>query len=488
MKMPWTATSVALLLPMFTPLIVAQLKRLEPQTNTFNSTFSLTEEQIASLNLSDVAANNINIAVRFEQTNWATGSVLSDPFYTDLPEETRNASAGSVLKVEEFTETSAYTIAPSLALSRIVYQWKTLNGTLVPVSAFILWPYLPRGGGSAAPLVSWGHGTSGIVAECAPSHIRNLWFHFSGPYVLALAGYAVVATDYAGLGVSHYPDGVPIAHQYVSSPAAGNDLLYAAQAAQAAFPDKVSDEFVVMGHSQGGGAAWAAAQQQVELKIPGYVGAIAGSPVTDAVEMAKVIPGASISLLQVAISIVTLFPDLPLSEILTDAGIAALNLLKEVQGCNSVFSTLLASLLTSETPPLLVKEEFLQSYWAQSWSNFSSAGRKEYEGPLLVLQGTRDNVTPDVAVSLAVNRTCEEQPGQHLEYVIANGVDHVPIMYATQQIWLDWLDARFAAKNTSCSRKCSFRTIGSNAPRPVDQYQGDINYFLGIAMDAYQRA
>lgn len=468
--------------------VSGQQQFLHPQTNTFNSSFTLSDSQIASLNLSDAVANNINIAVRFEQTNWATGSVLSDPFYTDLPSNASKAPAGSLLKLEAFTDTSTYTIAPTLALSRILYQSKTLNGSLVPVSAYILWPYLPHGGGSAAPLVAWGHGTSGIVPECAPSHVRNLWYQFSGPYALALAGYAVVASDYAGLGVPRYPDGTLISHQYVASPAAGNDLLYAAQAAKAAFPHKLSKNFVVMGHSQGGGAAWAAAQQQVREKVPGYIGAIAASPATDALEISKSIPGASLGLLQVARSMTNIFPGLSLSSILTKTGIAAIKLLEDTNGCSSMFSVLIQGLLSSPSPPALVKEEFLQSGYAEAWSKLNSVGGKKIQGPLLILHGTDDPNIPEQMVSVAVKRTCEKCPKEHIEYVRANAVGHVPIMYATQQIWLDWLEARFREKSASRSKMCTIRTIGSKAPRPLDQYQGDLNYFLEAALDGYQVA
>lgn len=135
--------SSTLLLPLGSLASIASGKLLKPQTNTFSSNFTLTDEQIAPLNLSSSAANNINVAAQFERSNWATGSVFGDPFYTHLPPNATSAGAGSVLKVQEFTNTSTYTLAPTLALSRIVYQSKTLSGTLVPVSAYILWPYMP---------------------------------------------------------------------------------------------------------------------------------------------------------------------------------------------------------------------------------------------------------------------------------------------------------------------------------------------------------
>lgn len=474
------------------------LPAYQPQTDTFNSDFALSKEQIASLNLSDVAANNINVATRFEQTNWATGSVLQDSFYTDLPANASSAPAGGVLKVEASTDVGNYTIAPTLALSRIVYQSKTLNGSLVPVSAYILWPFLNHGEAKKTPLVSWAHGTSGLSAECAPSHIRNLWYQFSGPYQLALAGYAVVASDYAGLGVATDAAGKPIVHQYLASPAAGNDVLYAAQAAHAAFPGELTREFVVVGHSQGGGAAWAAAEQQLKLKVPGYLGTVAVSPVTNAVEQGKLTQQADIGMTQIANSIRSIFPEVEMSDMLTAEGLALVNLVKEVQGCNSMFSTLLGAVFTANPTIAFAREDFLNSSVADEWANLTSAGGKDFAGPLLVLHGTADTSVLEQLTSAYVNATCAQFGGRGLHYVVVEGVGHVPTMYATQQLWLSWIGDRFHEKGRKKGThgysghkagKCTMKRIGGRTPRPLESYNTEnLNYFLEVATSPYQVA
>ncbi|POR38097.1 Secretory lipase [Tolypocladium paradoxum] len=457
---------------------------LAPQPNTFNSTFTLTPAQIAAANLSATAASNVNVAARFERSNWAAGSVGDDPFYVSLPANASSAAPGTVLKVEAWTNTSRYTVAPTLPLSRIVYQSLTLNGTRVPVSAYVLWPYRPRRRGTA-PLVSWGHGTSGVYAECAPSHTRNLLYQFSAPYALALAGYAVVGTDFAGLG-------------YLASPAAGNDLLYAAQAAQAAFPDRLSRDFVVMGHSQGGGAAWAAAQQQLTARVPGYLGAIAGAPVTNAVALGAAL-GNSFGLLQMAQALVSVFGALSLSDMLTPAGVAAVNLLDEIQGCNSVFNTLLQGLLAADPTRALTRDEFVASPYAQLFENLTVAGGRDFAGPMLVLQGTADQNIPEPLTTEYVNKTCAAFPHREIRYVKASAVGHVPVLYATQQIWMDWLDERFAAGSGHGKHKdpnardghrgaCTVHEIGGDAPQPLEHYQGDLKYVLEFSLDTYQVA
>lgn len=135
----------------------------------------------------------------FELTYRAHPSVSQDPFY-EIPENVSDTVPGNLLKVERETNTSLYTLAPNLSMSRFVS--KTSNGTIVFVSAYILWPYVARDCGDGLPMVVWAHGTSGTNDECAPSNMQNLWHHFQAPYQLALLGYVVVATDYAGLGIA----------------------------------------------------------------------------------------------------------------------------------------------------------------------------------------------------------------------------------------------------------------------------------------------
>lgn len=173
---------------------------LIPQSDTWNSTFTLSQQQIDAAGLSSTKVHNVNVAIQFERTNWAGGSVYADPFYQAAPNSS-HLPPGSLLTLEDITNTSLYTLPPNVALSRITFQSEDLNGTRTPASAYILWPWMARGDPKVPgkyAVVGWAHGTSGGFGECAPSHIRNLWYQYSGPYIAALQGYVVVAPDYAG--------------------------------------------------------------------------------------------------------------------------------------------------------------------------------------------------------------------------------------------------------------------------------------------------
>lgn len=121
----------------------------------------------------------LQTAVAFERSNWAGSSVLDDPFYNVsglcLPQQ-----PGQVIRVEPSTNTSLYTLPPWTSLSRILYTTETQNGSIVPNSAFVLWPYARRKFPNirGVPTVGFAHGTSGLTAECGPSHYRNLWYQY----------------------------------------------------------------------------------------------------------------------------------------------------------------------------------------------------------------------------------------------------------------------------------------------------------------------
>ena len=117
-------------------------------------------------------------------------------------------------------------------------------------------------------------------------------------------------------------------------------MLYAAKAAKTAFPNALTSHFIVMGHSQGGGGAWAAAQQQLTVKVPGYLGAVAVAPVTSAVDLARAI-GSSIGLLKLAKALAEAIPGVKISDMLTTKGINYFKLMESIQGCNSAAFALL---------------------------------------------------------------------------------------------------------------------------------------------------
>ncbi|KAJ8071250.1 hypothetical protein OCU04_001584 [Sclerotinia nivalis] len=298
---------------------------------------SLSESSLSAQLLQPDIPSAIQAALAFGRSNWATGSVHTDPFYT-LPLNTISnpSPPGTLLKVQESIDPTLYSLPHSVYITRIIYQSLTLTGDSVPVSAYILWPLSPRTNPDGAyQVVAWAHGTSGIFPECAPSHLRNLHQHFLAPYTLALPGYVVVATEYSGLGVSfsHHPDNEPITHLYLANPAAANDVIYSVVAARSAFPS-LGSSFVSIGHSQGGGAIWAVAQHHAKDKIEGYLGGVSISPTTDM--RGDPDPIGSIVWAGMMLGVKKVFPEFQFLDTFTEEGFAALNVYKTIEGDGAV--------------------------------------------------------------------------------------------------------------------------------------------------------
>lgn len=208
----------------------------------------ISHNQIKRAGITREIASAIEAAWDFERSTWATSSMDADPSYK-VPSTGSSAGPGQLLKVEEATDTTKYTIPPGTALSRILFQTRTLENTAVPASAFILWPYKPKTHtGGKIPVVVWAHGTSRLFGNNGPSYLKGLSYQFAALFFLVLQGYAVIGLEYAGLGVSIDVQGSPVSHEFLSNPSHVNDLFYSVQAAKAAF-GQLSQEFMVLGHS-----------------------------------------------------------------------------------------------------------------------------------------------------------------------------------------------------------------------------------------------
>ena len=123
------------------------------------------------------------------------------------------------------------------------------TGSIVVSGALFLPDGVPPEGGW--PLLLWSHGTVGIADKCAPTWTGYVPFHEEHLSQWLREGYAIVASDYQGLGTKG-------THPYLATrPAAYSNLDVIRAVQSAGFP--VSDRVVLAGQSQGAGAAIATA-------------------------------------------------------------------------------------------------------------------------------------------------------------------------------------------------------------------------------------
>ncbi|KAK0511090.1 hypothetical protein JMJ35_006642 [Cladonia borealis] len=404
-------------------------------------------------------------AIQYEVSSWANGRATDHPFY-QVPDGASKATPGSVLKVEMDTETSAYLLPPATALTRFMYQSENLTNKPVPASAFILWPYSPKSQADGFAVIAWAHGELESTKNKPPSNHKTLSQHFLAPFQLAAQGYVVVGPDYAGLGVHKHESGLDIVHEHMASPSHANDVIYAVQAAQKAFP-MLSQDFVVLGHGRGGGAAWATAQRQVDKPIPGYLGGVAISPVTTILDQPEpllsilgesLIPGLSAT-----------FPDFKPGDVFLEGRRLGFAHVDHLLGGAGIMK------------PNWSENEHVQRYHAMI-----ANGGKKIAGPLLVVQGVTDVRFSSNATTKAVNTTAEAFPKSQLEYVLLPNVSHVPAIQASQRLWMEWIADRFARREVPHNvQRTKILQLLIPRARPSASYHRELNWHLAPATKHY---
>lgn len=182
----------------------------------------------------------------------------------------------------------------------------------------------PKGGW---PVISWAHGTSGLGDSCEPSQVGPALPERDRPYLNRWLeeGYAIAASDYVGLGtpgLMPYLDGRTTAHSIV-------DVVKAARKARR-FP--LARKWVVVGQSQGGGAAIYTARYASEFggRKLDYRGAVGtGTPanvervllgIGPKVPPVQITPGINAYIAYIFTSLRYVHPELGIDEILTAEG------------------------------------------------------------------------------------------------------------------------------------------------------------------------
>lgn len=132
----------------------------------------------------------------------------------------------------------------------VEYTSTAVGGGRTRVSGTVFAPASPAPPGGW-PVVVYGHPTTGIDADCAPSRSPTLLGAASTVMALVNAGYVVTVPDYQGLGAS---DGD---HPYLDPITAGRNVIDAVRATRRLVPG-ASDRWAAVGLSQGGQAVWAA--------------------------------------------------------------------------------------------------------------------------------------------------------------------------------------------------------------------------------------
>ncbi|MBE9375355.1 alpha/beta fold hydrolase [Saccharopolyspora sp. HNM0983] len=348
-----------------------------------------------------------------------------DGFYSAEPS---GADPGTLLRAEPFR---GWHLPPGMQGTRMVYESRSAEEQPVVTSGAVVTPEgePPEGGW---PVIGWAHGTSGVAPQCAPSLMKDLYYgDVLAEYVAH--GYAVVATDYAGLGAGE-------GHEYDTMPANANDVRYSIAAAAEAVPG-LGDRWVAAGHSQGGQAAWGAAKQQTADPVGELVGAVSLAPATridQAMPELSRTPGSAVYLPYLAYAIALQNPDFQPQDMLTDAGMQNYD-----RYVNDGCLPSAIALTGAATPAEYLKPEVNDNPAVQRLIEQNEYDTEPLDVPLFAVSGAQDTSVPADTVAGAADRQCgQETPVQYREYAGT----HDSLVTESAEDQLQWIADRFAGQ------------------------------------------
>lgn len=311
---------------------------------------------------------------------------------------------------------------------RVSHHSTDAGGADIAVTAVLLVPDGPPPAGGF-PLVTWAHPTTGAADGCQPS-VRGV-AGLPYPEELLARGWAVVATDYEGLG-STGP------HPYLVGASEGHAVLDAARVA-ARLPDTgvtPDSPVVVWGFSQGGHAAAFAGElaptYAPELALVGVAIAAPVSDVTGFTRRAEQRDDQLGVVLTIVSGFAAAYPELDPGAVLTPDGLAALEQVEHrcIGEINEYADRPVAEILAGAP----TEDPAFAARFAEN-----RAGDAPIGAPVLVVQGADDDIVDPAATAALVERYCAL--GVRVRSEVRPGVDHGVL---APEPFLGWIGERVA--------------------------------------------
>lgn len=352
------------------------------------------------------------------------GHIRSLPLtkFYDTAEPFPPGQPGELIRSVEFDD---YDLPMNISAIRVLYHSRGGNGEDVPASAVVLFPEkkAPAGGW---PLIAWAHDLNGVARSCAPSLARNLR-HGSFLSMYVQLGYAIVATDYAGLGTH-------VRNAFSDATSNANDVIYSIPAARKAVP-QLGSRWIAMGTGEGGAAVLRVAELEHDIADRDYLGAIAISPIAESRDRFASLDSLSyLRPLFFAYGVETIFPQFHAKDVLTAKGIATYSRIAETCDESSTKEG------TSASEMLKAKWEenpFISKYLARN-----QLGLEMTERPVLVLDSEADSNT--VRTEQIVSNMCKQ--GDQVQLEKDSGYDPGRVIGDSVRDQIAWIEAVFAGK------------------------------------------
>ena len=360
------------------------------------------------------------------------GSPGADAFYA-APESVPSAP-GQLLRSEPFTSGE---IPEGARAWRILYTTTRDEGEPALASGLVIAPAVATG---PSPVIAWSHGTTGFAQGCAPSILEDglaAGAMMIQDQVLE-QGWALVATDYTGLGTEG-------PHPYLIGQGEGRSVLDAIRAAQQLREADLAVDTVVWGHSQGGHAAlWAGqleSEYAPELEIAGIAALAPAGNLPGLVDQLGSMTGGDIFGSFVISAYAATYPDVAVADHLRPAArIIVPELAARCLAEESTLASVLATLLFDRS--IWTGDPTKGAFGARLVENVPS-GR--IDAPLLLGQGAADGLITPAAQLEYVQDRC--RAGFPLDYRTYPGRGHVELIEPNSPLipeLVAWTRDRFA--------------------------------------------
>ncbi|HET6153396.1 MAG TPA: lipase family protein [Marmoricola sp.] len=327
-----------------------------------------------------------------------------------------------------------------------VQAWKILYTTTrdkgVPAVASALVMVAHDHPAGPRPVIAWAHGTTGIAEKCAPTGDEDPVALASIPdFTQAIdAGWAIVATDYTGLGT-------PGPHPYLVGQGEGRSVLDSVRAAHELTDLQLQDKTIVWGHSQGGGAALWAGILAPTYAPDAHVIAVAGiAPADDLpglVNNISTLAGGQVFAAYLIKAYSEIYPDVKFDSYVKAADQASVT---QIAGSCIAEKAILASLsqTVGVTSSIYARDPLSGPLGKRLRQNVPTGS---ITVPLLIAQGLSDNlVLPNVQAAYVAKR-CADPANGPLDYETYAGRGHTDIIVPGSGMLprlLAWTVARFA--------------------------------------------
>ncbi|MGH9517574.1 MAG: alpha/beta hydrolase family protein [Terriglobales bacterium] len=325
-----------------------------------------------------------------------------------------------------------YDLPPEVNALRFIYHSQTAAGADVPVSGVILFPD-GKPPAEGWPMIAWAHSWTGVARSCAPSLARNLQH---GPLLAMYVhlGYAVVATDYAGLGTASRSAFADISSN-------SSDVIYSVAAAHHVL-GKLGSRWVALGAGEGGMAVIGVAESESKLHDPNFLGSIAISQLGDIQTLYAFESALTYKIpLFLAYGIKTAFPQFNVSDMLTPE---AMSLYHHItQGCNESGEE------AKNSAAAMFRAGWNANSFVQKYLERNRLGLQPASAPLLVIASEDDPKINETAK--IVTRLCSARDKVQFEKISESDFGRVIGDSARDQ--MAWIQSRFAnaAPRDNCS-------------------------------------